>query len=231
MDVNYWYSIDTKWLAFYFLDRHIFTDEKYLSFLKIYSISNERYDFILFGTSLMLVNNVYRLKEEKNTMDGLCLPEMSYIISFNRIDIDGRFCPDLSRTNDEVNVAHLISLITLCSMIIIVYIFMFLHVLSYIVAEYRFSAMIRKFRISYISTTVNTWMFIHVHILNLLRFSSRTPMLNRIRSDVRYVVFCYFSSLYHRSAVYYTIVSFSHAFSVSLFNEEKNVPIAFGFLH
>lgn len=138
MDVNYWYSIDTKWLAFYFLDRHIFTDEKYLSFLKIYSISNERYDFILFGTSLMLVNNVYRLKEEKNTMDGLCLPEMSYIISFNRIDIDGRFCPDLSRTNDEVNVAHLISLITLCSMIIIVYIFMFLHVLSYVVAEYRF---------------------------------------------------------------------------------------------
>lgn len=173
----------------------------------------------------------YRLKEEKNTMDGLCLPEMSYIISFNRIDIDGRFCPDLSRTNDEVNVAHLISLITLCSMIIIVYIFMFLHVLSYVVAEYRFSAMIRKFRISYISTTVNTWMFIHVHILNLLRFSSRTPMINRIRSDVRYVVFCYFSSLYHRSAVYYTIVSFSHAFSVSLFNEEKNVPIAFGFLH
>lgn len=177
MDVNYWYSIDTKWLAFYFLDRHIFTDEKYLSFLKIYSISNERYDFILFGTSLMLVNNVYRLKEEKNTMDGLCLPEMSYIISFNRIDIDGRFCSDLSRTNDEVNVAHLISLITLCSMIIIVYIFMFLHVLSYVVVEYRFSAMIRKFRISYISTTVNTWMFIHVHILNLLRFSSRTPML------------------------------------------------------
>lgn len=31
--------------------------------------------------------------------------------------------------------------------------------------------------------------------------------------------------------LYYTIVSFSHAFSVSLFNEEKNVPIAFGFLH
>lgn len=196
MDVNYWYSIDTKWLAFYFLDRHIFTDEKYLSFLKIYSISNERYDFILF------------VKEEKNTMDGLCLPEMSYIISFNRVDIDGRFCPDLSRTNDEVNVAHLISLITLCSMIIIVYIFMFLHVLSYVVAEYRFSAMIRKFRISYISTTVNTWMFIHVHILNLLRFSSRTPMLNRIKSDVRYVVFCYFSSLYHRSALvlYYCFI-------------------------
>lgn len=131
-----------------------------------------------------------------------------YIISFNRIDIDGRFCPDLSRTNDEVNVAHLISLITLCSMIIIVYIFMFLHVLSYVVAEYRFSAMIRKFRISYISTTVNTWMFIHVHILNLLRFSSRTPMINRIRSDVRYVVFCYFSSLYHRSALvlYYCFI-------------------------
>lgn len=179
----------------------------------------------------MLLNNVYRLKEEKNTMDGLCLPEMSYIISFNRIDIDGRFCPDLSRTNDGHNVVHLISLITLCSMIIIVYIFMFLHVLSYVVAEYRFSEMIWKFRISYISTTVNTWMFIHVHIFNLLRFSSRTPMINRIRSDVRYVVFCYFSSLYHRSAVYYTIVSFSHAFSVSLFNEEKNVPIAFGFLH
>lgn len=104
----------------------------------------------------MLLNNVYRLKEEKNTMEGLCLPEMSYIISFNRVDIDGRFCPDLSRTNDEVNVAHLISLITLCLMIIIVYIFMFLHVLSYVVAEYHFSAMIWKFRISYISATVNT---------------------------------------------------------------------------
>lgn len=163
---------------------------------------------MLFGTSLMLLNNVYRLKEEKNTMEGLCLPEMGYIISFNRIDIDGRFCLDLSRTNDEVNVAHLISLITLCSMIIIVYIFMFLHVLSYVVAEYRFSEMIWKFRISYISTTVNTWMFIHVHIFNLLRFSSRTPMINRIRSDVRYVVFCYFSSLYHRSALvlYYCFI-------------------------
>lgn len=103
-------------------------------------------------------------------MDGLCLPEMSYIISFNRIDIDGRFCPDLSRTNDGHNVVHLISLITLCSMIIIVYIFMLLHVLSYVVAEYRFSEMIWKFRISYISTTVNTWMFIHVHILNLFDF-------------------------------------------------------------
>lgn len=133
---------------------------------------------------------------------------MSYIISFNRVDIDGRFCPDLSRTNDEVNVAHLISLITLCSMIIIVYIFMFLHVLSYVVAEYHFSAMIWKFRISYISATVNTWMFIHVHIFNLLRFSSRTPMINRIRSDDRYVVFCYFSSLYHRSALvlYYCFI-------------------------
>lgn len=125
MDVNYWYSIDTKWLAFYFLDRHIFTDEKYLSFLKIYSISNERYDLMLFGTSLMLLNNVYRLKEEKNTMDGLCLPEMSYIISFNRIDIDGRFCPYLSRTNDEVNVAHLISLITLFNDNNCVYIYVF----------------------------------------------------------------------------------------------------------
>lgn len=133
---------------------------------------------------------------------------MSYIISFNRVDIDGRFCPDLSRTNDEVNVAHLISLITLCSMIIVVYIFMFLHVLSYVVAEYRFSEMIWKFRISYISTTMNTWMFIHVLIFNLLRFSSRTPMINRIRSDDRYVVFCYFSSLYHRSALvlYYCFI-------------------------
>lgn len=154
----------------------------------------------------MLLNNVYRLKEEKiQWMVSVC---RSYIISFNRVDIDGRFCPDLSRTNDGHNVVHLISLITLCSMIIIVYIFMFLHVLSYVVAEYRFSEMIWKFRISYISTTVNTWMFIHVHIFNLLRFSSRTPMINRIRSDVRYVVFCYFSSLYHRSALvlYYCFI-------------------------
>lgn len=65
MDVNYWYFIDIKWLVFYFLDCYIFMDEKYLFFLKIYFILNERYDFILFGISLMFLNNVYRFKEEK----------------------------------------------------------------------------------------------------------------------------------------------------------------------
>lgn len=156
---------------------------------------------------------------------------MSYIISFNRVDIDGRFCPDLSRTNDEVNVAHLISLITLCSMIIIVYIFMFLHVLSYVVAEYRFSEMIWKFRISYISTTMNTWMFIHVLIFNLLRFSSRTQWLIVLDLMIDMSFFVTSAACITAVPLYYTIVSFSHAFRVSLFNEEKNVPIAFGFLH
>lgn len=231
MDVNYWYFIDIKWLVFYFLDCYIFMDEKYLFFLKIYFILNERYDFILFGILLMFVNNVYRFKEEKNIMDGFCLLEMSYIIFFNCVDIDGCFCLDLFWINDEVNVVYLISLIIFCLMIIIVYIFMFLYVFFYVVVEYCFLEMIWKFCISYILIIVNIWMFIYVYIFNLLWFFLRILMINCIRFDVRYVVFCYFSSLYYCSVVYYIIVLFFYVFSVFLFNEEKNVLIVFGFFY
>lgn len=99
-------------------------------------------------------------------------------------------------------------------------------VLSYV---YRLSAMIRTFPAI---SQHSEYMHVHVvQIFNLLQFSSRTTMIKHMIDmlcSVTSAACITAMPFYYR----YPIVSFSHAFNVSLFNkEEKNVPTAFGFLH